>query len=182
MSSDAKWIELLRGRFRPISSRNHVLAQTPVMKIMGCRDAQNRSCVAGGVQTSNSVGSHAQNETWKQLWLVEKHGALHTSDFLLVDRIDISQHRVLARGLCTSISISTNTSLKTSTYHLLWDIDLFRQGHGSFLQWTRQVDLTDVVAKIGLLLDECDQPVFDLKEDGGTRINIFGEGAIRDNV
>lgn len=39
-------------------------------------------------------------------------------------------------------------------------------------------DLGEIVAEIGLLLDQSDQAVLDLQENRGTRLDLLGEGAV----
>lgn len=52
--------------------------------------------------------------------------------------------------------------MPVTTHNLLGNVNLLLQRHDTFIDWTAQVDLGQIVAEIRLLLDEGDQPIFDL--------------------
>jgi hypothetical protein len=89
----------------------------------------------------------------------EVHGTLQTRHLLLMHRVDVRYDSVFPLG------------------DLRWDLNALGQLHRALLQRTAQVDVADLVAEVGLLLDQRDQAVFDLEEDFGAGFDIFGEGA-----
>jgi hypothetical protein len=89
------------------------------------------------------------------------HSALQARDLLFVHRIDIRRDTVFPLG------------------HLRRDLNVLGQLHGTLLQRTAQVDIPDLVAEVGLLLDKRDKAIFDLQEDLGAGLDVFGEGAGR---
>lgn len=68
-----------------------------------------------------------------------------------------------------------------AAYHLLGNIDFLLYRENTLLQGAGQIDFAEIVAEICLLLNEGDQAVFDLEENGGTGLDVLGEGSIADN-
>ena len=84
---------------------------------------------------------------------------LQTCDLLALIRVHIRQNRIHA------------------LWHLLGNLYALGQLHGTLLERAGQVDIADLVAEVGFLLDQGDQAVFDLQEDFGAGFDVFGEGA-----
>jgi hypothetical protein len=59
------------------------------------------------------------------------------------------------------------------THHLLGNIDLFLQSEESLLDRACDINLRQVIAKVRLLLDQCDESIFDLEENSGAGFNIL---------
>jgi hypothetical protein len=89
----------------------------------------------------------------------KEHCALQTRHLLFIHRVNVRHNSVFACG------------------HLRWDLDVLRELHRALLQRTAQVDVADLVAEVGLLPDERNQAVFDVEQDFGTGLDVFGEGA-----
>lgn len=68
------------------------------------------------------------------------------------------------------------------TDHLFRDINFLLQRHDTLLQRAREVDLTQIVAEVGLLLDQGDQAILDLEENGSTWFDVFRESAVGDDL
>lgn len=52
-----------------------------------------------------------------------------------------------------------------------------RHAHLALLQWTREVDLFDLLAQVGRLVDQGDQAVFDGQGDGGAFFDVLAKGS-----
>ena len=91
--------------------------------------------------------------------LSEKDNALQARHLVFVDGIHVRHDGVLALG------------------HLLWDRDALCEIHGALFERAAEVDVADLVAQVGLLLDERDDAVFDLQKDLGAGLDVLGEGA-----
>lgn len=95
---------------------------------------------------------------------LEIHHRLQTRDLLLVLGVRVRHDRVLALG------------------HLLRDLDLLGQRHVPLLERALEVDVADLLAQVGLLVDQPDQAVLDLEQDLGAVLDVLGEGPVGDDA
>lgn len=56
-------------------------------------------------------------------------------------------------------------------------INLLLQDHVTFLQRALEIDVRDLVAEVGLLLEKSDQAIFDLQENNSSLVDCLTEGA-----
>lgn len=111
----------------------------------------------------------------------EKYCALHAGDLFLVNSIDIGEHGIFSGWLAIGQYDNIATRLRAPAYHLLGDLNFLLDRKYAFFQGTGEVNLAEVVAEICLLFDKGDQAIFDLEENGGTGLDIFGKRSIANN-
>ena len=69
------------------------------------------------------------------------------------------------------------TILRNAAYrrNLLGKIDILGQLHGTLLQRTLEIDILQVVAQVGFLVDDADQAILDLQVHLCALLNVLGQ-------
>lgn len=75
----------------------------------------------------------------------------------------------------TPLHSSTFNHRETYGRNLIGKLDVLGQGHGTLLQRALKINILDIVAKVGFLVDDADQTVLDLKVNLGAFLDVFAE-------
>ena len=101
---------------------------------------------------------------------------LEAGHLLVVLGIDIGENRIFALqhgSAVPRVIDSACDTVKTYRRDLLWQVNFLLQGHLALLQRTMKIDVLDLLAEIGSLLDQSDKTPFHNQAHVGALLNLL---------